>query len=223
MSLFISEFIRTVGTLPQYYFFRNIFMNTRNTFAVLGMALLMAGCSAPANTDDAMMDDKMDDAMMEDSMNDEAMMNEESSLTFVGGSSVIDHDGGFADFSVEVGNSEDLAGSTLTATINTSSVYTDSNGLTGHLQTEEFFDTENYPEATFVSTEITGDNGGYKVMGDLTIKGVTKPVTMNATLEGNMLTAEFELPRKEFNVGNDSYGDKILDEMVPVQAVVYLQ
>lgn len=217
-------------------------MKLRNTFAVLSITFLMAGCAAPSNND-VMMDDH-DDAMMEDSMKkddkmmdsdddkmmeddkmekEDAMMEGESSLTFVGGSSIIDHPGGFADFTVEVGDSSNLAGSTLEAVVNVESIYSDSNGLTGHLKREDFFDTANYPTATFTSTSITGDDSGYDIVGDLTIKGITKSIVMNATMEGNVLTAEFDLPRKEFGIGNDSYGDKLLDEFVPVQATVYLQ
>ena len=54
----------------------------------------------------------------------------------------------------------------------------------GHLNGENFFDTANYPEITFVSTGIksTGDNT-FDLMGDLTLKGTTLPVTLHATLQ----------------------------------------
>ena len=51
-----------------------------------------------------------------------------------------------------------------------------------HVLSEEFFDAANHPEITFVSTgfDVTGDNG-VTVTGDLTIKGITKPVTAKGT------------------------------------------
>lgn len=172
-----------------------------------------------------MVDGGNSSAMMDDTeQSEDATMEGESSLTFIGGSSIIDHPGGFADFTVDVGSSADLINSVVTATAEVDSIYTDSERLTGHLMTEEFFDAENYPTITFTSTEITADGAdGYDIIGDLTIKGMTKSIIMHATLDGDLLTAEFDLPRKEFGIGNDSYGDKLLDEFVPVKAEVYLQ
>ena len=58
----------------------------------------------------------------------------------------------------------------------------------GHLQGERMFDTANFPEITFESTEVTrnSDNTG-TVTGDLTIKGVTKPVTLDVTYNGSLI------------------------------------
>jgi polyisoprenoid-binding protein YceI len=53
----------------------------------------------------------------------------------------------------------------------------------GHLNGENFFDTANNPEITFNSTSITSTGEDtYDVVGDLTIKGVTKPVTLETTI-----------------------------------------
>lgn len=196
-------------------------MTFSKTIAATSLVLLLSACQASVDPQqDAMMDDASSSAVMED----DSMMEQKSSLTFVGGSSVVDHDGGFAGFTLDLGNSADLVNSTVTASIAMESVYTDSDGLTGHLKREDFFDTENYPVASFTSTEVIskGDNK-YDIVGDLTLKGVTKSVVITATLDEGVFTGEFELPRKEFGVGNDSYGDKILDEFVPVKAVVYIQ
>ncbi len=51
-----------------------------------------------------------------------------------------------------------------------------------HLKSPEFFDAAKYPQLTFKSTKITKAGKGYKLTGDLTIHGVTKPVTLDATL-----------------------------------------
>ena len=53
-----------------------------------------------------------------------------------------------------------------------------------HLRSADFFDVETYPELRFVSTKVQRTDDGYKLTGDLTIRGVTKPVTLNVTEEG---------------------------------------
>ena len=56
-------------------------------------------------------------------------------------------------------------------------------GLDKHLRSGDFFDAEKYPEATFASTKVeaAGDNK-LRVLGDLTIRGITKPVVLEVTL-----------------------------------------
>jgi len=54
-----------------------------------------------------------------------------------------------------------------------------------HLKGPDFFDAERHPEITYASTRIESLGGpDYRVTGDLTIKGVTRPVTMEASVEG---------------------------------------
>lgn len=54
----------------------------------------------------------------------------------------------------------------------------------GHLQSPDFFDTARYPELRFASTSISASDGELVVEGDLTIKGVTKPVVLRGTFVG---------------------------------------
>ena len=71
--------------------------------------------------------------------------------------------------------------SSLTATIPLTDVDSNSDGLNRHLQTADFFDTANHPVATFRSTHIMLDPSEPSeamVHGELTLRGVTKPVTM---------------------------------------------
>ncbi|MBF0664281.1 MAG: YceI family protein [Brevundimonas sp.] len=75
----------------------------------------------------------------------------------------------------------DPSASTLTATIPLTEVDSNSDGLDAHLQTADFFDTANHPVATYVSRSVTvnpGDATRATVVGDLTLRGVTRPVTM---------------------------------------------
>lgn len=64
-------------------------------------------------------------------------------------------------------------------TIDMTSIETGSDTFNGHIQGEDFFDTENYPEATFTSTDVIFDGDTPSAIeGDLTIKDVTLPVTL---------------------------------------------
>ena len=70
---------------------------------------------------------------------------------------------------------------TLTAAIPLTEVDSNSDGLDAHLQTADFFDTANHPVATYVSRSVTVDPDDATratVVGDLTLRGVTRPVTM---------------------------------------------
>ena len=77
---------------------------------------------------------------------------------------------------------EKLENSKVDVTIKTASVDTDVPAFDDHLKSADFFNAEKHPEITFVSTAVrkTGQETG-QVVGDLTINGVTKPVTLDVT------------------------------------------
>lgn len=78
-------------------------------------------------------------------------------------------------------DSANPAASTLTATIPLTEVDPNDDRLKAHLQTADFFDTANHPVATFVSRSVTvdaDDANEATVVGDLTLRGVTRPVTI---------------------------------------------
>ena len=82
-------------------------------------------------------------------------------------------------------DAEDPTKSQLQLTIQASSIDTRNADRDGHLRSNDFFDMETYPEITFVSTRVERvDDENYQVTGDLTIKGVTKPVTVDFEYSG---------------------------------------
>jgi polyisoprenoid-binding protein YceI len=82
-------------------------------------------------------------------------------------------------------DAEDPTNSTLTLTIQASSIDTRNADRDGHLKSNDFFDMDTYPEITFASTAIEQvDDVNYRVTGDLTIKGVTKSVTIDFEYTG---------------------------------------
>ena len=79
---------------------------------------------------------------------------------------------------VEVG--ETLAETSVRAVASAASVSTNQADRDGHLRSAGFFDVETYPELTFVSTSVSSDS----MIGDLTIKGVTRSVTFDLEFDG---------------------------------------
>ena len=77
------------------------------------------------------------------------------------------------------------AASSVTVKIQTASIDTGVADRDGHLKSGDFFDAETYPEITFVSTDVSRDGGDWTITGDLTIKGVTKPVTVEFESTGS--------------------------------------
>lgn len=105
--------------------------------------------------------------------------------------------------------SEDFNGAAATFSLDTASVDTNVADRDGHLKSAEFFDSENYPKLTFEG-KLAKSGDDYKLVGDLTIKDITKPVELNVEFGGKMVDgygqhkAGFEISgkinRKEFGL-----------------------
>jgi len=72
----------------------------------------------------------------------------------------------------------------LDVTIAAASIDTRVEARDTHLKSADFFDVEKFPELRFVSTKATRLRGGWKLTGDLTMKGVTRTVTLDVSEEG---------------------------------------
>lgn len=94
----------------------------------------------------------------------------------------------FDDFTIDLNlDNEDPTKSTVNVTIDANSIVAGSEQWKGHLVGDKFFDTANSPEITFTSTMIeAARDGHYTVMGDLTIKGQSKPVSLEVTINAAM-------------------------------------
>lgn len=87
--------------------------------------------------------------------------------------------GSFQDFAGTFTVADNPADSTAEVTIQTNSVATGNADRDAHVKSEDFFAADKYPEMTFKATAFDVDDAGEgTVTGDLTIKGVTKPVTL---------------------------------------------
>src|SRR6476659_5002094 len=69
--------------------------------------------------------------------------------------------------------------STVEAMIDATTISTGVTARDEHLKSPDFFDVKQFPTITFKSTKVTGSKGKYKVTGDLTMHGVTKPVVLD--------------------------------------------
>jgi polyisoprenoid-binding protein YceI len=75
--------------------------------------------------------------------------------------------------------------SAIDGVVRVENVQTEEPQLTGHLLSQDFFDGDSYPEITFKSTSIEpADDGKLHITGDLTIRGATNPVELDAEIEG---------------------------------------
>jgi polyisoprenoid-binding protein YceI len=94
--------------------------------------------------------------------------------------------GSFTDFSVSAETDDDaFSNPVVHFTAQTASVNTQNEQRDGHLKGPDFFDVEKYPEIHFVSTGATKDaDGDIALTGDLTIRDVTRPVTVKVEFAG---------------------------------------
>lgn len=120
--------------------------------------------------------------------------------------------GRFDQVETTIVTAENLFDSTVTTTIQAASIDTNNEQRDAHVRSNEFLDVEKFPTITFTSTGIRVEDGDYFIDGELTIHGVTKPVTLAAELGGfgdGMapgskvlgISASTEISRSEFGVG----------------------
>ncbi len=107
-----------------------------------------------------------------------------------------------------------LANSSVTAVIDASSINTNEPQRDQHLKSPDFFDVAKYPTVSFKSTKVEVQSNGFKIIGDLTMHGVTKSVTLQAEPlppaikdpHGNLRTgteATAKINRKDFGLAFD--------------------
>lgn len=92
--------------------------------------------------------------------------------------------GAFTSYSGTIDVADPIEESTVSVEIDAASIETGTADRDGHLKSGDFLDVENHPKLTFRSTGIRRDGADFKVDGDLTIVGVTRPVTLDVEFDG---------------------------------------
>jgi polyisoprenoid-binding protein YceI len=113
------------------------------------------------------------------------------------------------DGKIEV-NGDSPESATVSATMKAASIDTRTEQRDAHLRSADFLDADNYPEVTFKSTKISGPRDHFTITGDLTIRGTTRPVTLDVTYEGKGIdpwggerlgfSADTKIDRRDFGL-----------------------
>jgi polyisoprenoid-binding protein YceI len=144
--------------------------------------------------------------------------------------------GRFTDFSGTITVPEDRLQASVQVSVDLASVDTGDAQRDAHLRTSDFFETDKHPHMTFRSTGVKVDGPDITLIGDLTIKDVTRPIELDVEFDGISpdpwggtragFSAEGEISRKEWglewNVALETGGFVVADKVkieIDVQAV----
>lgn len=137
-------------------------------------------------------------------------------------------DGYFKSYEIAIsGNKDDLSDLVFEATIDTKSINTDLEMRDNHLRSEDIFNVEKFPTMTFKSTSLKKKKRNQYVMtGNLTLRGVTKPITLEVTMNGPVenpnknaknfqvgIKALGKIKRSDFNLGSKLTTAFVSDEI----------
>lgn len=198
-------------------------ITNKNALLALVPALLIAGCSNPA--DDVAEAKVGEETKMETAAADSGgdffvVDTANSSVGFVGSKVTGSHTGGFTEFVGELrivdGN---IAGTGNKVVIDTTSMFADNDRLAGHLRSPDFFDVEKHPTSTFETTGIdVAANGTASVTGNLSLHGETKSISFPATITVSdaavSVKAEFHINRFDFKMEYAGKADDLIRKEV---------
>ena len=118
--------------------------------------------------------------------------------------------GRFGTFSGEITTGQDVLDSKVSATVDLSSIDTNNAQRDDHIRSADFFDVEHHPQMTFTSTGVRRSGDGYLLEGDLSLHGVTRPVTFSLEVNGfgpdpfggtrSGFSASTEINRRDFGI-----------------------
>ena len=117
--------------------------------------------------------------------------------------------GEFTDYTGEIQfNPDDLSSFSVDIVIEAKSINTNNEKRDGHLMGADFFDAEKYPTLRFKGKQLVKNGAGYDLTGDLTIKAVTKEVTIPVTIAGPIVRKDGEVIglSGEITINRQDYG-----------------
>jgi polyisoprenoid-binding protein YceI len=206
-------------------------MRKYSAIFMLAFAVSMTACANPA-------DNKPHATVSEASQTPEtakpagaetlAINPENSKVEFVGSKVTGSHNGSFKQFTgtIELAK-EGVEKSRVTIDIDTTSIVTDTDRVTAHLKTPDFFDVAKHPKANFTSTKIepaTTAGATHTVTGNLDLHGVKKSISFPATIQvapdAASVTAEFAINRKDFGINYAGKADDLVRDEVVMKLTV---
>jgi polyisoprenoid-binding protein YceI len=147
---------------------------------------------------------------------------------------VAEVEGNFKEFDgTVVTKSDDFSGAEVTFSAKTGSIDTDNERRDGHLKSPDFFEAEKFPDLSFKGT-LAKDGEKYRLKGNLTLKGVTKPAEFDVTYIGTVNTGQGtkagfklngEINRQEYGVTWNNKlagGELVVSDKVQVVAKIEL-
>jgi polyisoprenoid-binding protein YceI len=151
-----------------------------------------------------------------------------TTIAFTAAKVTASHPGGFREHAgtIELDPQRPEA-SSLSIVIQTASIFTDSDRLTNHLKTDDFFDVATHPTATFTSTAIRAGGEGnatHTITGTLAMHGVTRELTFPATVtvapDRVRADAAFSINRREWNLVYPGMPDDLIRDEVDLRLTV---
>jgi polyisoprenoid-binding protein YceI len=121
--------------------------------------------------------------------------------------------GTLSDLESEINFSPELyKSSSIKASVAVNSINTGIDSRDNHLKKAEYFDAIKFPKITMISSFFGKDGNKYIGYFKLTIKGITKDITVPFEFENNIMKAEFSIDRRDFNIGGKNLlmGDKVM-------------
>jgi polyisoprenoid-binding protein YceI len=149
----------------------------------------------------------------------------DSSVEFTGSKVTGKHDGGFRSFTGELSvvNGK-LANTGNRVVIDTTSIYSDNDRLTGHLKSPDFFNVKQFTNAVFETTSIETGATNATVTGNLTLHGITKQISFPATVQVGAdavtVNSEFFLNRLDFDMKYPGKPDDLIRKEVVLRLKV---
>ncbi len=142
-------------------------------------------------------------------------------IEFIGYKPTGKHSGGFKKLTGSAMVAGDITSLKLTIDIDMNSLYSDDTKLTGHLKSPDFFNVKENPKSKFVSSKVEKTDSGYNIVGDLTINGKSKSISIPSMIEikdGNLkIKSDFKINRTDFGI---TYGKGIINNEVDLKVNV---
>ena len=145
----------------------------------------------------------------------------DSTIGFTGSKITGSHSGFFEKFSGTISVADGTIVSPSSIEIDMDSTTSDSEKLTRHLKSEDFFDVAQFPTSVFSLTGIKATENGHEISGQLTLHGITKNIAFNADIDITeseiLLIAKFSIKRFDFDIVYKGRADDLIRDEVVIQ------